>query len=110
LSQEATLLSVDKKETQPLPDKIMAIKQCGCVNWSSKELSSEFKQRFEANHIPVVSVHNVRVWGIQVDDEREIPGLERTSIPDEELWNIKLKAKDGSTYEVNADFVVPAAE
>ncbi len=103
-------MSNDKKETQPVSDKIMAIKQCGFVNWSSKELSTEFKQRFDANHIPVVSVHNIRVWGIQVDDEREIPGLERTSIPDEELWNIKLKAKDGSTYEINSDFVVPATE
>ena len=103
-------MSNDKKETQSLPNKIMAIKQCRFVNWSSEELSSEFKQRFEASRIPVVSVHNVRVWGIQVDDEREIPGLERTSIPDEELWNIKLKAKDGSTYEVNANFVVPAVE
>ena len=103
-------MSDSEKDTQPLSDKIAAIKECGFVAWSSKELSSEFKERFDEQRIPVVSVHNVRVWGIQVDDERELPGLERTSIPDEELWNIKLKAKNGSTYEINSEYVIPAPE
>ncbi len=103
-------MSDPKQDTQPLPDKIATIKECGFVTWSSKELSPEFKARFDDARIPVVSVHNVRVWGIQVDDERELPGLERTSIPDEELWNIKIKAKSGSIYEINSDYVVPAPE
>lgn len=103
-------MSDTKKDTQPLPDKIAAIKRSGFVTWSSKELASDFKERFDEIRIPVVSVHNVRVWGIQVDDERELPGLERTSIPDEELWNVKIKAKNGSTYEVNSEYVIPAPE
>ena len=103
-------MSDAKQETHSVPDKIAAIKECGYVTWSSKELSSEFKKRFDEFRIPVVSVHNVRVWGIQVDDERELPGLERTSIPDEELWNVKLKATNGSTYEVNSEYVIPAPE
>ena len=101
-------MSDTKKDTQPVPDKIAAIKRSGFVIWSSKELSSDFKKRFDEHRIPVVSVHNVRVWGIQVDDERELPGLERTSIPDEELWNVKLKATNGSTYEINSEYVIPA--
>jgi hypothetical protein len=45
---------------------------------------------------------NVRVWGLQVDDERELPGHERTQIPDDEIWEINLEAKDGSHYEVDS--------
>jgi hypothetical protein len=67
-------------------------------------------QRFDDSRIPVVGVRHVRLWGIQVDDDSEIEGHERTSIPDEELWEIVLKAKDGSTYEVNSKLVVPVAE
>jgi len=44
----------------------------------------------------------VRVWGLQVDDERELPGHERTQIPDDEIWEINLEAKDGSPYEVDS--------
>jgi hypothetical protein len=35
-------------------------------------------------------------------------GHERTSVADEELWQIILQAKDGSNYEVNAKWVVAA--
>ena len=38
-----------------------------------------------------------------------LPGHERTEIPDEELWEVVLQSKDGSTFEVNAKFVAPAA-
>jgi len=92
------------------PDAIAAIRKRGFVTWSSKELTEEFKQRFDASRIPVVGVRHVRVWGIQVDDERELPGHERTSIPDEELWQVQLNAKDGSVYEVNSTYVIPAPE
>jgi hypothetical protein len=66
--------------------------------------------RFDESRIPVAGLRHVRQWGIQVDDEREIMGHERTQIPDEELWEIVLKAKDGSTYEVHSSFLVPAPE
>ncbi len=99
-----------KNKEKVLPEKIAAIKERGFVVWSSDELLPEFKNRFDEAQIPVVGIRNVRVWGIQVDDERELPGHERTSIPDEELWQVELKAKDGSTYEVNSNLVVPAPE
>ncbi len=94
-----------------LPEKIAAIKRSGFVVWASTEgLPTEFVQRFDAARIPAEGVQHVRVWGIQVDDERELPGHERTTIPDEELWQVKLRAKDGSTYEVNSRFVDPAPD
>ena len=37
-----------------------------------------------------------------VVDERELPGHERTMIPDEELWEVNLVARDGSCYEVES--------
>jgi hypothetical protein len=58
--------------------------------------------------IRVAGIRHVRVWGLQVDDERELPGHERTSIPDEELWQVELVADDGSKYEVSAATVEPA--
>jgi hypothetical protein len=47
---------------------------------------------------------------LQVDDEFEIPGHERTRVADEELWEISIRARDGSTYEVNAALLLPAPE
>ena len=97
-----------KNEEKALPENIAAIKERGFVVWSSDELLPEFKDRFDVGQIPVVGIRHVRVWGIQVDDERELPGHERTSIPDEELWQVELIADDGSKYEVNATLVRPA--
>lgn len=91
-----------------LPERITAIKKRGYVVWAKKDLAPEFMTKFDESKIPVVGVRHVRVWGIQVDDERELLGHERTSIPDEELWEVNLQAKDGSQYEVNSDFVEPA--
>jgi len=90
------------------PRNVSAIEQCGYATWASDELPADFRSRFDPSQIPVVGVRNVRVWGIQVDDERALPGLERTSIPDEELWELVLRAKDGSTYEVNSRFLKAA--
>ncbi len=96
---------------QKLPEEIAEIEACGFVTWSTtNELSPEFKRNFDDVRIPVAGIRNVRLWGVQVDDEREIEGHERTSIQDEELWEIVLKAKDGSNFEVNSKFVVPAPE
>ena len=95
---------------QNLPEKITAIKKCGFVNWSAdNELSAEFKQHFDKSRIPVSGIRHVRQWGLQVDDEREMLGHERTSISDEELWEVVLVAKDGPHFEVNSKFVIPAA-
>ena len=91
-----------------LPDKVAAIKECGFVNWANDQLSAEFRALFDKARIPVAGIRHVRLWGIQVDDERELPGHERTEIPDEELWEVVLQSKDGSTFEVNAKFVAPA--
>ncbi len=94
-----------------LPEKIVAIKESSFVTWSTaNDLSPQFMQHFDDVQIPVVGIRHVRQWGVQVDDERELPGHERTSIEDEELWEIVLEAKDGSNYEVNSKFVDPTPE
>ncbi|MEN8129449.1 MAG: hypothetical protein ABFS45_04485 [Pseudomonadota bacterium] len=103
-------MSEKSAKERVLPERIAAIKKRGVVVWANDELLADFKDRFDPQQIPVVGIRNVRVWGIQVDDERELPGHERTSIPDEELWQVELKAKDGSTYEVNSALVSPAPE
>jgi len=96
---------------QNLPDEIDAINQCGLVVWADdNDLSPEFKQQFSDQHIPVLGVRQVKIWGLQVDDERELLGRERTSIASEALWEFILEAKDGTRYNVNSKFVVPAPE
>ncbi len=95
---------------QNLPDDIDEINRCGFVVWSGDDsLSSQFKQQFDTARIPVIGIRKVQVWGLQVDDERELPGLERTSVAGEELWELVLEAKDGSRYNVDSKFVVPVA-
>lgn len=95
---------------QDLPEHISAIKQRGYVVWAADGPSPELKARFQEQHIQVGGVSQVRVWGLQVDDERELPGHERTSIPDEELWQVQLISSDGSRYEVNAALVEAAPQ
>jgi len=41
-------------------------------------------------------------------DERELPGLERTQVPDEELWEVNLEALNGSKYEFDSTLLKPA--
>ena len=93
-----------------MPDEVVAIKQCGYVVFADESLSSEFRDRFDAERIPVTGIRHVRLWGLQVDDEFELPGHERTMIPDKELWEISVQALDGSNYEVNAELLRPALE
>ncbi len=95
---------------RPLPDKLAQIERRGAVVWSQQGSKTDLVKRFDPTHIPVAGIRHVRVWGIQVDDERELPGHERTRIPDEELWQVVLVAKDGSHYEVNSELVEPAPE
>ncbi len=91
-----------------MPPHIAAIQDCGYAIWSGDEVAEDFRCKFDAQRIPVKGIRQVRVWGLQVDDERELPGLERTNIPDEEIWEVNLEAKDGSMYEVESRFLVAA--
>ncbi|MBT8135541.1 MAG: hypothetical protein KJO54_00875 [Gammaproteobacteria bacterium] len=93
-----------------LPDELEAIKRRGYVVWAGDAPSAMLAERFEGGSMRVGGIRHVRIWGLQVDDERELPGHERTSIPDEELWQVELIAEDGSRYEVNATLVKPAPE
>lgn len=89
--------------------ELTEIRENGFVRWATDAVPPpEFRQRFEAERIPVTGIHHVRQWGLQVDDERELMGHERTAVADEELWQVVLQAQDGSIYEVNASWVVAA--
>jgi len=96
--------------TTGLPDEIAAIERCGYVVFGDDSLPAEFRDRFDARRIPVTGIRHVRQWGVQVDDERELPGHERTRIPDEEIWEVSIRARDGSSYEVSARLLRPAPE
>ncbi len=100
----------DQTKQPQMPADVVAIKECGYAIWASEEGSDSFRALFDESRIPVTGVRHVRHWGLQVDDERELPGRERTSIPDEEIWEINLEAKDGSHYEVESRFLKPAPE
>lgn len=91
-----------------MPPAVAAIRDRGFAIWAGDELAPAFRAQFDDRRIPVRGVRHVRIWGLQVDDERELPGLERTNIPDEEVWEVNLEAKDGSCYEVDSRLLVPA--
>ena len=101
-------MTIDK--TTSLPDEVAAIERCGYVVFADESLPAEFRERFDTGRISVAAIRHVRQWGLQVDDEFELPGHERTRIPDEELWEVSIRATDGSRYEVNAELLRPAAE
>jgi len=61
------------------------------VKWVSADVAAAIRDKFAARRIPVKGIRHVRIWGLQVDDERELPGHERTMIPDEDLWQIELR-------------------
>ena len=85
-----------------MPEHVATIVSSGFATWASDDVDPAFRAKFDDKRIPVAGVRSVRVWGLQVDDERELPGRERTNIPDEELWEINLEARDGSHYEVDS--------
>ena len=93
-----------------MPAEVTALVECGYAIWASDDIDDVLCSRFNSHRIPVVGVRHVRVWGLQVDDERELPGLERTQIPDEEIWEVNLEAKDGSRYEFDCRLLKPAPE
>ena len=94
--------------TEAMPTEVAAIVERGYATWASDKVDPVLRARFKAARIPVVSVRHVRVWGLQVDDERELPGRERTQIPDEEIWEVNLRAIDGSKFEVDSRLLKPA--
>ena len=85
-----------------MPEAVAAIVDCGFAAWATDDVDPALRAKFDANRIPVAGMRHERIWGLQVDDERELPGHERTQIPDEEIWQINLVAMDGSHYEVDA--------
>jgi hypothetical protein len=85
-----------------MPPAVAEIADCGFATWARKDVDEKLRARFAADRIPVAGVRHVRIWGLQVDDERELPGLERTQIPDEEVWEVNLEALDGSKFEVDS--------
>ena len=91
-----------------MPAAVAAIRDCGYAIWAGDEVPAGFQGKFDPHRIPVSGIRNVRVWGLQVDDERELPGHERTQVPDEELWEVNLVALDGTCYEVESRLLVAA--
>ncbi len=89
-------------KNQNMPAHVAAIADSGFATWADDEVDPALRARFDDTRIPVAGIRNVRVWGLQVDDERELPGRERTQMPDDEIWEINLEAKDGSHYEVDS--------
>ncbi len=100
----------DRNAEPVMPPDVAAIRDRGYASWASPDVARAIRTKFAADRIPVTGVRHVRIWGIQVDDERELPGRERTSIPDEELWQVELQADDGTKFEVNSQLLVPAAD
>ncbi|MDH3712231.1 MAG: hypothetical protein OET44_00105 [Gammaproteobacteria bacterium] len=98
-----------KHRLQP-PRQVAEIERRGCAVWAKHSFPTEFVAKFDDDAIPVAGIRLLRTWGIQVDDERELPGHERSFIPDEENWQVVLVAKDGSHYEVSSDCVAPAPD
>ena len=97
-----------EKDTQSgMPADVAAIAAAGFAIWASDEVDASLRKKFAADRIPVAGVRHVRVWGLQVDDERELPGHERTQIPDEEIWEVNLVATNGSRYEVESRLLKP---
>ena len=91
-----------------MPAELATMVECGFAIWATDTVAEALRGRFDSERIPVVGVRHVRVWGLQVDDERELPGLERTQVPDEELWEVNLEAKNGSKYEFDSTLLKPA--
>jgi hypothetical protein len=98
----------ERNEPEPMPPEVAAIRDCGFARWASEAAAPLIRSKFAPARIPVVGIRHVRIWGLQVDDERELPGHERTLIPDEDLWQVELQALDGTRFEVNSQLLVAA--
>jgi hypothetical protein len=92
----------EHEESTEMPAAVAAIAAAGFAEWASDNVDPALRQKFAAERIPVAGIRHVRVWGLQVDDERALPGRERTRIPDDEIWEVNLVASNGSKYEVDS--------
>jgi hypothetical protein len=102
---------MSERNVEPsMPPEVAAIRSRGYACWVSPEVAAAIRDKFAARRIPVRGIRHVRIWGLPVDDERELPGHERTMIPDEDLWQVELEALDGSHFEVNSQLLVAAPE
>lgn len=101
-------MMTERESKARMPAEVAAIADCGYAIWASDKVDPKLRDKFEATRIPVVGIRQVRVWGLQVDDERELPGRERTQIPDEEIWEVNLRALDGSNFEVDSRLLTAA--
>ena len=99
----------DTSDAVIVPAEVAAIAGCGYALWATDDVDPILKARFTDGRIPVAGIRHVRIWGIQVDDERELPGLERTQMPDDEIWEVNLVAIDGTSYEVDSRLLVAAS-
>ena len=95
----------NEENASKMPPHVAMIADCGYAIWASEDVDPDLRARFDDERIPVAGVRNVRVWGLQVDDERTLPGHERTSIPDEEIWEVNLEARSGQHYEFDASLL-----
>ena len=102
-------MMTSRKEPE-MPPEVAEIRDCGFAIWASDRVAESLRDNFDGQRIPVRGIRHVRVWGLQVDDERELPGHERTMIPDEDLWEINLEAKDGSSYAFDSKLLRPAGK
>ena len=100
-------MSEQQRGPEP-PAEVAAILDCGFAAWAGSDVDDAVRARFSNDRMAVAGMRHVRIWGIQVDDERELPGHERTQIPDEEIWEIQLIADDGSRYEIDSRLLKPA--
>jgi hypothetical protein len=100
----------DKASIAQMPAELAAIVECGYATWANDDVEKALRARFDDQRIPVVGIRHVRIWGLQVDDERVLPGLERTGMADEELWEVNLEARNGSKYEIESRLLKPAPE
>jgi hypothetical protein len=91
-----------------MPADVAAIVECGFAIWARDDVDDSLRSRFDSDRIPVAGVRHVRVWGVQVDDERALPGRERTQIADDEIWEINLVSARGSNYEIDSRLLKPA--
>ena len=108
LAKEATQPVTESRQDQRMPADVAAIVERGYAIWASDKVDAALRARFSGERIPVAGVRHVRVWGLQVDDERVLPGLERTRIPDEDIWEINLVSSSGSKYEIDSRLLRPA--
>lgn len=100
----------ERNVPEPMPSEVAAIRACGYARWANTAAAPSIRARFAQERIPVVGIRHLRIWGLQVDDERELPGHERTLIPDEDLWQVELQALDGTRFEVNSQLLVAAPD